>query len=228
MARRTYNQFCGLARSLDIVGERWTLLIVRELMAGPKRYVDLSDGLEGIGTSLLATRLRQLEEDGVVYKRQLPKPAASLVYQLTESGEELARAMLPLALWGIRHHVGPMSPSDEFHAEWPLVFIAPLVDREKIRDTNALYEFRIAGTSAFMRFHDGEVTVSASDPAEAADVVVSTEPSVVVDLSGGRSTLLDAVADGRISVEGDPIAGAKLFEALPDRIDASAGLSLTL
>src|SRR6476646_5273041 len=133
MTRRTYNKFCGFARSMDVVGERCTLLIVRELMAGPKRYFDLSDGLAGIGTSLLAARLRQLEEDGVVYKRQLPKPAASLVYELTESGEELARAMLPLALWGIRHHVGPMLPDDEFRAEWSIVFIALLVDRATIR-----------------------------------------------------------------------------------------------
>jgi hypothetical protein len=90
-----------------------------------------------------------------------------------------------------------------------------------------LYEFRVGGSNSFMRFHDGQVTVSESDPAETADVVVVTEPAVVVDLSGGRSTLLDAVADGRVSVTGDPTAAAKLFEALPDRIDP-ADLSPTV
>lgn len=225
MSRRTYNQFCGLARSLDIVGERWTLLIVRELMSGPKRYVDLSSALFGIGTSLLATRLRHLEEDGVIHKRQLPKPAASLVYELTESGLELSRAMLPLALWGVRHQVGPISPDNEYRAEWSLVFIAQLVDRSKIASAQVIYEFRIAGSSAFMRFHHGEVAVFEENPSDHVDAIVSTEPDVVIDLSAGRSTLLDAVAGGRIVVDGDPAAAATLLEALPERIAPDAGLA---
>jgi len=224
MSRRTYNQFCGLARSLDVVGERWTLLIVRELMSGPKRYVDLSGALGGIGTSLLATRLRHLEEDGVVHKRQLPKPAASLVYELTDSGHELARAMLPLALWGVRHQVGPISVDDEYRAEWSLVFIAQLVDRSKIADRDVVYEFRIAGSSAFLQFRAGEVSVFEENPSGRVDATVSTEPDVIVDLSAGRSSLLDAVAGGHISVEGDPAAAALLLDALPERIELDAGL----
>jgi len=224
MSRRTYNQFCGLARSLDVVGERWTLLIVRELMSGPKRYVDLSSALDGIGTSLLATRLRHMEEDGVVHKRQLPRPAASLVYELTEAGQELARAMLPLALWGVRHQVGPISPDNEYRAEWSLVFIAQLVDRSKIGTEDVVYEFRIAGSSAFMRFRHGEVSVFEDNASGHVDATVSTEPDVIVDLSAGRSTLFDAVAGGRIVVEGDPVAAAMLLEALPERITPDAGL----
>lgn len=224
MSRRTYNQYCGLARSLDVVGERWTLLIVRELMSGPKRYVDLSGGLSGIGTSLLAARLRQLEEDGVIHKRQLPKPAASLVYELTESGQELARAMLPLALWGVRHQVGPLSSDNEYRAEWSLVFIAQLVDRDMIGSAEAVYEFRIAGSSAFMRFHHGEVTVFEDNATGHVDATVTTEPDVIVDLSAGRSTLLDSVASGRITVEGDPAAAATLLGALPERIAPESGL----
>ena len=80
MTERSYDQYCGLAGALDLVGERWTLLIVRELMSGPKRYTDLADGLPGIGTSLLAKRLAKLESAGVATRRVLPPPAAATVY----------------------------------------------------------------------------------------------------------------------------------------------------
>jgi DNA-binding HxlR family transcriptional regulator len=129
MARRTYNQFCGLSRSLDIVGERWTLLIVREFMSGPKRYTDLADVLRGVGTTLLATRIRQLEQDGIVVRRTLPPPAASQVYELTPVGHELAQALVPLAIWGIRHQLGGTRlPGETYRAEWTLVFLAELID----------------------------------------------------------------------------------------------------
>src|SRR5207248_602241 len=88
---RSYQQYCPAARALDVVGERWTLLVVRELLVGPKRYTDLQDGLPGIGPGVLAARLRTLEEAGLVEKRRLAPPAASTVYSLTERGEGLAR-----------------------------------------------------------------------------------------------------------------------------------------
>ena len=90
---RTYNQYCGLARALDLVGERWALLVVRELVLGPKRFTDLQAGLPGIGTNILSARLRELEESGVVARRTLPPPAASAVYELTPYGRELEPAV---------------------------------------------------------------------------------------------------------------------------------------
>src|SRR4051794_27610243 len=99
MAKRSYEQFCGLARALDLVGERWTMLLVRDLSLGPQRYSDPLSGLPGIGSGLLADRLKQLEADGVVQRAHLPPPAAVTVYELTESGQELARALIPLAVW---------------------------------------------------------------------------------------------------------------------------------
>src|SRR5689334_7180685 len=98
--RRSYKQFCGLAKALDVVGERWTLLLVRDLILGPRRYGDLLNGLPGLTTNLLASRLKEMEATGLIEKRKLPAPASSVVYQLTKPGKELEPAVMALAAWG--------------------------------------------------------------------------------------------------------------------------------
>src|SRR5215213_11217596 len=103
MAERGYNQYCGAARALDLVGDRWTLLVVRELVFGPRRFTDLIDGLPGISRNLLTERLRSLERDGIIARQDLPPPAARQVYDLTEDGRDLAHATGPLIAWGARH-----------------------------------------------------------------------------------------------------------------------------
>ncbi len=115
--RKSYEQYCPIAHALDLVGERWALLVVRELMHGPKRYTDLADHLPGIGTNILAARLRALEECGLVAKRRLPPPAASQVYELTEYGQSLRTVMRELALWGARS-LGPPTAGDELFPGW--------------------------------------------------------------------------------------------------------------
>src|SRR2546427_12402137 len=100
--KRSYDQWCAVARSLDVVGERWTLLIVRDLLVGPKRYKDLLIGLPGIGTNLLADRLRELEGAGILRRTVLPPPAGSTVYELTSSGQALEPVILALGRWGAR------------------------------------------------------------------------------------------------------------------------------
>src|SRR5438309_6535269 len=112
-----YDHYCPVAHALDVVGDRWALLVVRELMQGPKRYTDLAEGLPGIGTNILAARLRHLEAAGVVTKRTLPPPAASRVYELTDYGLELKPVMRELALWGARS-LGPPIATDEFFPGW--------------------------------------------------------------------------------------------------------------
>src|ERR687896_1227452 len=102
MADQSYQQYCGLARALDVAGNRWTLLIVRELRPGPRRFTDLVDGLPGISRKLLTERLRDLERDGIITRRELPPPIARQVYELTEDGRDLATAMAPLIAWGAR------------------------------------------------------------------------------------------------------------------------------
>src|SRR5579864_4500846 len=102
VASRGFGQFCGLARALELVGERWALLIIRDLLVGPRRFTDLRRGLPRIATNVLAERLKELEEGGVVRRRLLPRPAASVVYELTEYGSQLEAAVTQLGLWGAR------------------------------------------------------------------------------------------------------------------------------
>ena len=116
MAKR-YDLYCPVAHALGVVGERWALLVVRELLQGPKRYTDLAEGLPGIGTNILASRLRDLEQAGVVTKKTLPPPAASRVYELTDYGLELKPVMRELALWGARS-LGPPTAGDELFPGW--------------------------------------------------------------------------------------------------------------
>src|SRR5437667_7425513 len=114
-----YDQYCPVAHALDVVGDRWALLVVRELMQGPKRYTDLAEGLPGIGTNILAARLRDLEKAGVIAKKTLPPPAASRVYELTDDGLELKPVIRELALWGARS-LGPPTAAGEFFPGWLL------------------------------------------------------------------------------------------------------------
>src|SRR5438105_13791967 len=105
--RRSYDQYCAVARGLDVIGDRWTLLLVRDLLLGPKRYKDLLSGLPGIGTNLLAARLKELEAAGLIERTGLPPPAGSAVYQLTETGQASETVMTALARWGARFLAPP-------------------------------------------------------------------------------------------------------------------------
>ena len=100
MSNRSYNQYCGLAYALDRIGERWTILIIRELITGPRRFTDLLDGLPGISTNLLAERLKDLEQQGMIWRRKLPPPAGTAVYELTELAKTLEPTLLELGKWG--------------------------------------------------------------------------------------------------------------------------------
>ena len=99
---RTYGDACGIARALDVLGERWALMTVRELLLGPKRFTDLRAGLPHASPNILSMRLRDLEEHGIIRKRRLPPPAASQVYELTERGHEIAPVLDALGVWGSR------------------------------------------------------------------------------------------------------------------------------
>src|SRR5918995_873860 len=115
MPDHRYRQYCALARALDVAGDRWTLLIVRELLPGARRFTDLIEGLPGISRKLLTERLRDLERDGVIARRELPPPAARQVYELTDDGRDLASAMAPLIGWGARR-LGAFRPGESFRA----------------------------------------------------------------------------------------------------------------
>jgi len=200
---KRYDQYCPVAHALQLVGERWALLVVLELMHGPKRYTDLVDHLPGIGTNILAARLRDLEGHGVVTRRTLPPPAASKVYELTDYGRELRPAMRELALWGARS-LGPPTDKDELFSGW----LANAMDIVMANRAPAgRFEFRAGPEIAALV--DGEVE---DGPIDDPDVVVTG------DAEGIYAMFVDRCLDG-VTVEGDRGLLDALLDAAPPRVD---------
>jgi DNA-binding HxlR family transcriptional regulator len=209
---KDYEQYCPLAHALGVVGERWTLLVVRELLHGPKRYTDLAEGLPGIGTNVLASRLRDLERFGVVRKRKLPPPAASTVYELTEYGLELEEVMNALARWGARS-LGPPRPDDELYPEWGVNALPALFNAEAARGLTETYVFAIGPDTFTARIENGHL-YPCVEPAEDADLRVETDMDTFFGLATGGLTPSDAIATGRARIEGDPAVFERCFTVL--------------
>ena len=183
---KRYDQYCPIACSLGLVGERWTLLVVRELMEGPKRYTDLVDGLHGIGTNILAARLKELEAAGLVEKHRLPPPAASTVYELTDAGRRLRPVLHELARFGARY-MGP-PPADALEEGWLVgaldIAVAPIAGDVSIA-------FRIGGEEA-----------SIVDGRAVPGLVAVADAVVEGDAVGFYHLFVDGELDG-VRVEGD-------------------------
>src|SRR5262245_15559584 len=139
--KRGYGQFCGLAAGLNIVGERWTLLIVRELLVGPVRFNELVENMPGIGPNLLAERLRMLTEHGVIEQRPVAGDGRGRLYQLTDLGQELRGPLLGLAKWGMGF-LDAGDSSGVVRAEWSFVAIQAMLDEDRVPDVDEVYEFR--------------------------------------------------------------------------------------
>lgn len=182
---RSYGQFCGLARALDLVGERWAFLVVRELALGPRRFKDLLDGLPGVSTNVLATRLRQLERNGIVERRILPPPAGSTVYELTEYGRELEPAMLALGRWGART-LGARGERT-LRSHWLALALKAMFRPEAVDGRARVYEVRLPEGPFVARVRRRAVDVSAGS-AEDADLVVEAADDALVALLAGGST----------------------------------------
>ena len=199
---KNYGQYCPMAHALDLVGERWSLLIVRELLEeGPLRYTDLHCRLGGCGTNILAARLKNLEQGGIVRRRQLPPPAASTVYELTEYGEALRPVMHELAHWGARS-LGPPT-SDALEEGW----LAGAL-RIALPPTTPCIEFRVANEVAFVA--DGEAYAG---PADAPAAVVEG------DVAGFYGLLVDRDLDA-VVVKGSKTVVRDLLATLPTQTPA--------
>jgi DNA-binding HxlR family transcriptional regulator len=224
MAKR-FDQYCPVAHAMCLVGERWALLIVRELLHGPKRYTDLRDGLPGIGTNILAARLRELEGGGIVRKRKLPAPAASTVYELSEYGAELEEVVHALARWGART-LGPPGPDDELYAEWGVNALPALFSPEPARGLTETYVLRIEGDVFSARLENGHLQVSVGE-VEDADVAIETDMATFFRLTGQELSVDDALEQGLVTVEGDRAAFERCFDvfSLAPRTPAAAAAS---
>jgi DNA-binding HxlR family transcriptional regulator/putative sterol carrier protein len=201
---RSYRQYCAVARGLDLVGERWTLLIVRDLLTGPKRYTDLLAGLPGIGTNLLATRLRELEERGLVLRRVLPPPAGSSVYELTESGQALEPVIMALGRWGSRF-LGPRGDTEFLSANAYLLAMRAGFRPETATRARHTYELRVAQQVFTVSVDDGRCATREGQPA-AADAVLTMDVSTLGALLGGELSADEALATRQVTLAGDPTA----------------------
>src|SRR4051812_14453434 len=167
---RSYGDRCGIARALDVLGERWSLLVVRELLLGPKRFTDLRAGLPNVGPDVLSQRLRDLEEAGIVSRAKLPPPAASRVYGLTERGKALEAVVLELGRWGSSE---PFPPDSELGPDAAVLALKTMFDAARARDLEATYELRFGEDVYRLRVADG-VFDAARGAADRPDVVIDT------------------------------------------------------
>ncbi|HSM54925.1 MAG TPA: winged helix-turn-helix transcriptional regulator [Candidatus Sulfomarinibacteraceae bacterium] len=203
MSNRSYNQLCGLAYALDIVGERWTLLIIRELFPGPRRFTDLMDGLPGISTNLLTGRLKNLEEQGIICRRVLPPPAASTVYELTPLGRGLEDALVELGKWGSQFV--PFSPTDDavLHLGSYALTLKTFFEAEQAQDIDETYEVHVGGEILQVHVQAGEIEVrqgQAQDP----DLVLHADIMTYLGLLQGHIEPQEALAQNLIRIEGEP------------------------
>lgn len=201
---RSYSQYCSVAKALDVVGDRWTLLIIRELLVqGPCRYTDLKDGLPGIATNLLADRLRDLENAGLVWREEAAPPVATTLFRLTDAGAELEPVLRALGAWGIRYMAAPAG-DDEFRNHW-FAFPVSLFARDATPEGPPVaIELRTAGRPAVIEVAGGSVSTrlgSASEP----DLVLDGSPQLILGVLSGHLTLAEA-RDLGLGIEGD--AGA--------------------
>jgi DNA-binding HxlR family transcriptional regulator len=193
---RSYEQFCGVARALDLVGERWALLVVRELLLGPRRFTDLLGGLPSVSTNVLAARLRQLEGAGVVERGVLPPPAASAVYQLTPHGRDLEPIVLALGRWGARS-LGPRGER-RLCSQWLALALKSFFHAEAAEGVGRVYEVRLREGTFRVSVREGVVEVEPG-PADAVDAVLEADDDALVALlAAGAGT------GGVRVVEGDP------------------------
>ncbi|MFF0016454.1 winged helix-turn-helix transcriptional regulator [Streptomyces sp. NPDC005374] len=205
--RRSYDQYCSAARALDVVGDRWTLLIVRELLSGPRRYTDLHADLPGVSTDVLASRLKDMERDDLTTRRRLPPPGAAYVYELTPRGRELLPVLQALGTWG-GPELGERRPTDAVRAHW---FALPLL---RSLEGEGLVEVRLEEGDFHLHVGAQEGPAYGDGPAPGepdARLVMDAETCGAV--GRGELSLTDAVRGGRVEVTGDGTIAKALREA---------------
>ena len=203
---RSYSRYCPVSHALDVLGERWSLLVIHELMDGPLRFTDLEDHLDGIGTNILSSRLKSLETAGVVAKRRLPPPAASTVYELTEYGRTVEPVLRELAWFGIRT-LGPPPADKEMPHGWLVHALRVALVADVGEAPRALVEFRSGGEVAHVRLDGSRVCIEPGE-ADVPDTVVTGTARGLYGLFVDRD--FDAV-----EIDGDRDALERLVRAVP-------------
>jgi len=209
---RTYCDGCAAAHALDLIGERWALLVVRELLLGPKRFTDLRAGLPNVSPNVLAQRLRELEQAGVVRRRKLPPPAASRVYELTDWGEELEPVITQLGRWGAR---SPSRPRDAgLGVDSLILSFRTMFDPAAADGLRASYELRLGEDRFRVVVADGRLEVVRGS-ADRPDASIETDAGTLAALVYDDRELAEALRSGDVKIEGDELAVERFLELFP-------------
>jgi DNA-binding HxlR family transcriptional regulator len=222
VAEKVYGHYCGLAKALDVIGERWTLLVIRELSLGPKRFSDLEAGLAGISTSVLAERLVRLEDAGLLKRQTLPPPAAAKVYALTKTGWDLARAMVPLAAWGLQFLAAqPKTPAEAYRPAWGLMFQSATFDRETARGVHDRYEYHVDDSVVTVIVDDGVMRVVEAPSDQTPDVRVYADATTFADIGLGRLRIREAIRQKKVQLVGTAAAKRRFLQIMRPLIGAN-------
>jgi len=214
---RSYSDPCGIARALDQVGERWALLVVRELLLGPKRFTDLRAGLPNASPNVLSQRLRELEDSGAIQRRQLPPPAGSTVYELTAWGRELQPVIDALARWGSR---SPQLPPGDLSPDALMIALQTTFDPAAAMGLTGRFEIRIDDDRFSVQVARQRLTVGRAH-VEGADATITASAAALRQVIFGGRSLARAKQANQLSVEGDTKLAAKLLAAFPRPVPAS-------
>lgn len=199
MASRSYGQYCGFARALDVVGERWALLLVRDLLIGPKRFSELQRGLPKMPSNILTARLKELEAAGVVRRRAQARPLGGVVYELTENGRELEDCVVALGRWGAKQ-LGPVRPEEIITSDSIAMALRTIFRPEAAAGDDISFELRQGEIVANAHVRDGAVSVGRG-PLPAADLVIESGPDIR-RLLAGEMTPKDALKLGVVRLRG--------------------------
>lgn len=222
--RRSYEDACGAAYALDLVGERWALLVIRELMFGPKRFSELRADLPGISANVLTQRLEGLETAGVLVRRRLPPPASAQVYELTPWGYEAEPIFQVLGRWATRSP--GHDPTLPLSAASLLLSFRTMIDPDRAKDVGGTIGIRVGEQSFRVRIEAGRLTAERG-PAEGADLVLTGRPSVIAAAVYGGVPLAQLEAEGALSLEGDRRLAERFVTLfpLPPKLGEEPGLA---
>jgi DNA-binding HxlR family transcriptional regulator len=210
--KRTYDDGCAAAHALDLVGERWALLVVRELLLGPKRFTDLRAGLPHASPNVLAERLRGLEAAGIVRRRRLPPPAASKIYELTAWGEELEPVIIRLGRWGAR---SPSKPADaSLGVDSLILSLRTMFDPGAADGLEASYELRMGEDRFSAEVSGGDFEVERGS-LERPDAIVEADSNTLAGLVYQDRPLSEALRSGDVKIEGDEATVERFLALFP-------------
>jgi len=217
---RRYGQYCGLAHALELVGGRWSLLIVRELLTGPKRFSELEHELPGIATNVLSTRLRELEEAGLVRRSLLAPASSSVVYGLTPYGLALEEPVVHLGMWGSRS-LGEPEEDDFFSPGALAIALRGAFRPAEAEGVDLEVEIRFEERPLHVSVRDGQLSFPPEAPSEAR-LVLETTPQAFAELLAGRLDIDPAMGSGRLRVDGPKREARRFFQIfrLPPRGDS--------